>query len=203
MPEAIRRVVGVAVPLDYDEVDTDQIIPGQFLKLVEKKGLGKYLFYRWRYDSDGRLTGTFVLDLPEYRGAKILVAGRNFGIGSSRENAVWALRDFGIECVVASSFGDIFYTNASKNALVCVRLPEEKVVELRDKARGGRLQVTVDLESQRITYDSVELGFQMEPHIRNRLLSGLDEAGYTLSAYGDKIRQHEERMPRFLKPKVE
>ncbi|MCS7129454.1 MAG: 3-isopropylmalate dehydratase small subunit, partial [Candidatus Caldarchaeum sp.] len=137
VPEAVVRVVGKAAPLEADDVDTDQIIPAEFLKVIERKGLGRYLFYRWRYDDRGGLKGDFVLDRPEFRDAKILVAGRNFGIGSSRENAVWALTDFGIRCVIASSFGDIFYVNASKNSLVCVKLPEDKVSQLRNMAKQG------------------------------------------------------------------
>ncbi len=199
MPEPINRITGKAVPLDADDVDTDQIIPAQFLKLVEKKGLGKYLFYRWRYDDSGKLTGSFVLDKPEYSGAKILVAGKNFGIGSSRENAVWALKDFGIDCVIASSFGDIFYTNASKNALVCVRLDDSSVNKLRERAKQGNLILTVDLESQLVSYEKEVFKFEMEPHIRERLVKGLDEVGYTLSLYEDKIREYEQRMPRFLR----
>ncbi|MDW8044135.1 MAG: 3-isopropylmalate dehydratase small subunit, partial [Nitrososphaerota archaeon] len=152
MPEPVVRVVGKAAPLEADDVDTDQIIPAEFLKVIERKGLGRFLFYRWRYDDRGALKGDFVLDRPEFRDAKILVAGRNFGIGSSRENAVWALTDFGIRCVIASSFGDIFYGNASKNGLVCIKLSDENVSKMRNLAKTGNLQVAVDLESQTITY---------------------------------------------------
>jgi 3-isopropylmalate/(R)-2-methylmalate dehydratase small subunit len=201
VPEPLTRVVGKAAPLEADDVDTDQIIPAEFLKVIERKGLGRYLFYRWRYDERGVLTGDFVLDRPEYRDAKILVAGRNFGIGSSRENAVWALTDFGIRCVIASSFGDIFYNNASKNRLLCVRLPEEKVLELRRKAVGGALTVEIDLPAQTIKAGNQVIGFEIEPHIKKRLVEGLDDIQITLEKYLEKIRSYEEVMPRYLEPR--
>jgi 3-isopropylmalate/(R)-2-methylmalate dehydratase small subunit len=201
VPEPLTRVVGKAAPLEADDVDTDQIIPAEFLKVIERKGLGRYLFYRWRYDERGVLTGDFVLDRPEYRDAKILVAGRNFGIGSSRENAVWALTDFGIRCVIASSFGDIFYNNASKNGLLCVRLPEEKVLELRRKAVGGALTVEIDLPAQTIKAGNQVIGLEIEPHIKKRLVEGLDDIRITLEKYLEKIRSYEEVMPRYLEPR--
>jgi 3-isopropylmalate dehydratase small subunit len=201
VPEPLTRVVGKAAPLEADDVDTDQIIPAEFLKVIERKGLGRYLFYRWRYDERGVLTGDFVLDRPEYRDAKILVAGRNFGIGSSRENAVWALTDFGIRCVIASSFGDIFYNNASKNGLLCVRLPEEKVLELRRKAVGGALTVEIDLPAQTIKAGNQVIVFEIEPHIKKRLVEGLDDIQITLEKYLEKIRSYEEVMPRYLEPR--
>jgi 3-isopropylmalate/(R)-2-methylmalate dehydratase small subunit len=201
VPEPLTRVVGKAAPLEADDVDTDQIIPAEFLKVIERKGLGRYLFYRWRYDERGVLTGDFVLDRPEYRDAKILVAGRNFGIGSSRENAVWALTDFGIRCVIASSFGDIFYNNASKNGLLCVRLPEEKVLELRRKAVGGALTVEIDLPAQTIKAGNQVIGLEIEPHIKKRLVEGLDDIQITLEKYLEKIRSYEEVMPRYLEPR--
>jgi len=187
--------------LEADDVDTDQIIPAEFLKVIERRGLGRYLFYRWRYDERGVLRGDFVLDRPEYRDARILVAGRNFGIGSSRENAVWALTDFGIRCVIASSFGDIFYNNASKNGLLCIRLPDEKVLELRRKAVGGALTVEIDLPAQTIMAGGQVLVFDIEPHIKKRLVEGLDDIQITLEKYLEKIRKYEEVMPRYLEPR--
>ncbi|MEM1942461.1 MAG: 3-isopropylmalate dehydratase small subunit [Candidatus Caldarchaeum sp.] len=201
MPEAVVRVVGKAAPLEADDVDTDQIIPAEFLKVIERKGLGRYLFYRWRYDENGRLRGDFVLDRPEYRGAEILVAGRNFGIGSSRENAVWALTDFGIKCVIASSFGDIFYVNASKNGLVCVKLPDDKVVRLRNLAKKGDLRLEVDLASQTVSYAGEQVKFDIEPHIKERLMRGLDDIQLTIEKYSKAIESFEQRMPEYLKPK--
>ncbi|MCS7095066.1 MAG: 3-isopropylmalate dehydratase small subunit [Thaumarchaeota archaeon] len=201
MPEPISVVVGKAAPLDADDVDTDQIIPAEFLKVLQRKGLGRYLFYRWRYEG-GQLTGRFVLDSPEFRDAKVLIAGRNFGIGSSRENAVWALTDFGIRCVIATSFGDIFYGNASKNGLVCVRLPEKDVLELRERARSGGLMLRVDVEKGLVeTPYGATYNFEMEPHVRERLLKGLDDIQLTLERYGDAIRRYEERVPKFVIPK--
>ena len=201
MPEPLTRVVGKAAPLEADDVDTDQIIPAEFLKVIERRGLGRYLFYRWRYDERGVLRGDFVLDRPEYRDARILVAGRNFGIGSSRENAVWALTDFGIRCVIASSFGDIFYNNASKNGLLCIRLPDEEVLELRRKAVGGALTVEIDLPAQTIKAGEQVMVFDIEPHIKKRLVEGLDDIQLTLEKYLEKIRKYEQVMPRYLEPR--
>ena len=201
MPEPIKVIEGKAAPLEADDVDTDQIIPAQFLKLLDKKGLGKYLFYRWRYDDRGNLKGDFILDRPEYRDAKILIAGRNFGIGSSRENAVWALTDFGIKCVIASSFGDIFYTNASKNGLACIRLPDEEIRQLREAAKKGNLTLSIDLEKQVVKHPGGEIKFEIEPHIKERLVKGLDDIAITLSQYEEKIKEYESRMPSYLIPK--
>ncbi|MEM1936856.1 MAG: 3-isopropylmalate dehydratase small subunit [Candidatus Caldarchaeum sp.] len=201
MPEAVARIAGKAAPLEADDVDTDQIIPAEFLKVIERKGLGRYLFYRWRYDEKGELKGDFVLDRPEYRDAKILVAGRNFGIGSSRENAVWALTDFGLKCVIASSFGDIFYVNASKNGLVCVKLPDDKVARLRNLAKKGDLHLVIDLGSQTISYSGEEVKFDIEPHIKERLMRGLDDIQLTVEKYSKSIELYEQRMPEYLKPK--
>lgn len=201
VPEAVVRVVGKAAPLEADDVDTDQIIPAEFLKVIERKGLGRYLFYRWRYDEKGELKGDFVLDRPQFRDAKILVAGRNFGIGSSRENAVWALTDFGIKCVIASSFGDIFYVNASKNGLPCVKLLEDQTIRLRNIARDGNLVLTIDLENQTVILPGETIRFEMEPHIRERLIKGLDDIQLTLEKYSGKILEYERKMPEFLKPR--
>ena len=202
MPEPITVMRGKAAPLEADDVDTDQIIPAEFLKIIEKRGLGKYLFYRWRYSEDGSKKPGFVLDDPKFRDASILIAGKNFGIGSSRENAVWALVDFGIRCIIASSFGDIFYNNASKNGLLCIKLPEDKVRQLRESARSGELYLTIDLPAQTITTPVGEsTSFEIEPHVKERLVKGLDDIAITLSEYGEKIKKFEEGMPRFLMPR--
>lgn len=200
MPKPIRVIEGKAAPLRAENVDTDQIIPAQFLKLLSKKGLGRYAFYRWRYDEDGNPKPGFSLDEPRFRDAVILIAGRNFGIGSSRENAVWALTDLGIKCVIAPSFGDIFYNNASKNMLLCIRLPEKMVEILQEKAEGGDLTLRIDLESQKITGGGLEISFDIEPHIRERFLKGLDDISLTLQ-YRDLIERYERNMPEYLKPK--
>ena len=202
MPEPVREVVGKAAPLEADDVDTDQIIPAQFLKVIERDGLGRYLFYRWRYDEQGKPVQGFVLDREEFRGAGILVVGRNFGIGSSRENAVWALMDAGIKCVIATSFGDIFYNNASKNGLLCVKLSGESVKQLREKAKSGTLSLTVSLDDQVVNYLDGKIPFEIETHIKERLRSGLDDIAMTLSMYKSKIKHYEEKMPTFLMPKA-
>jgi 3-isopropylmalate/(R)-2-methylmalate dehydratase small subunit len=199
---AVRRVVGKAAPLEMDDVDTDQIIPAQFLKVLTRKGLGKYLFYRWRFDEQGRPKEGFVLDRPEFRDAVILVAGRNFGIGSSRENAVWALMDFGIRCVIASSFGDIFYANSVKNGLLCIRLEEEVLHNLRSRAASGSMVLDIDVERESISLpEGGVLRFSLEPAVKQWLIEGLDEIEYTLRMYGEAIRRYEEGMRRYLKPR--
>ncbi len=200
MPEPVRQVVGKAAPLEADDVDTDQIFPAQFLKVIERHGLERYLFHRWRYDEKGELHGQFVLDRPGFKGASILVAGKNFGIGSSRENAVWALTDAGIRCLIASSFGDIFYNNASKNGLVCVRLPDETVRVLRDRANSANLVLTIDLARETVSNDE-EFAFTIEPYIKERLLRGMDDIAFTLSNFEPAIRAYEQKMPRFLLPR--
>jgi 3-isopropylmalate/(R)-2-methylmalate dehydratase small subunit len=189
---AVRRVVGKAAPLEMDDVDTDQIIPAQFLKVLTRKGLGKYLFYRWRFDEQGRPKEGFVLDRPEFRDAVILVAGRNFGIGSSRENAVWALMDFGI----------IFYANSVKNGLLCIRLEEEVLHNLRSRAASGSMVLDIDVERESISLpEGGVLRFSLEPAVKQWLIEGLDEIEYTLRMYGEAIRRYEEGMRRYLKPR--
>lgn len=196
----MKTIVGKAAPLASDDIDTDQIIPSQFLKVTEKAGLSKYLFHRLRYDNAGRLTGDFVLDRPEFRGAKVLVAGKNFGIGSSRENAVWALLDMGVKCVVASSFGDIFYNNAARNGLLCAKLSEPELLRLREMAGGGGLAIAIDLEAQTLSYGGDVVRFQMEGHVKERLLNGIDEIGLTITRYDEAIRRYEGSSPPYTRP---
>jgi len=200
MPEPFTRLEGKAAPLEADDVDTDQIIPAQFLKVAERSGLGKYLFYRLRYDEKGNLTGRFVLDRPEFRDARVLVAGRNFGIGSSRENAVWALLDMGIRCVLASSYGDIFYNNSAKNGLLCVRLPEPTLLELRNSSRSGGTTVSVDLGGQTVSCGKRKWRFEVESHVKQRLMSGTDDIAVTVTEYLSHIERYERTMPSYLKP---
>lgn len=199
MPEQVRVVEGKAAPLEAENVDTDLIIPAEFLKLISKRGLGRYAFYRWRYDEKGKLREDFILNNPHFKDASILIAGKNFGIGSSRENAVWALKDMGIKCVIAPSFGDIFYVNAAKNQLLCVRLPEEDVRRLQERAKTGKLKIRVDLRNMKVEAGGEEFEFKLEPHIRERLLEGLDDIELTMR-YEEKIKKYEERVPRFLYP---
>jgi 3-isopropylmalate dehydratase small subunit len=189
----VGSISGKAVPLAAEDVDTDQIIPAQFLRLLTKKGVGKYLFYRWRYHEDGRPKPGFVLDDPKFKGAKILIAGKNFGIGSSRENAVWALVDHGIECVIAPSFGDIFYNNASKNYLTCVRLPPEQVATLLSKAESGNLVLTVDLAKREVNGAGFLSKFEIEPAVLRKLTERKDDIDITGEWEGEISRYERSR----------
>ncbi len=173
---------GIAAPLPMINVDTDMIIPKQFLKTIKRTGLGKNLFDELRYEMDGREKPEFVLNQPAYRQAKILVTGENFGCGSSREHAPWALLDFGILCVIATSFADIFYNNCFKNGILPIKLPQSDVDLLMDDAkRGANAVLTVDLEKQEITGpDGGRLHFDIEPFRKHCLLTGLDDIGLTL-----------------------
>jgi 3-isopropylmalate/(R)-2-methylmalate dehydratase small subunit len=180
--EKFTTLTAVAAPLSMINVDTDKIIPKQFLKTIARTGLAKGLFYELRYDEAGKPKDGFVLDQPAYQNAKILVAGKNFGCGSSREHAPWALLDFGIRCVIASSFGDIFYNNCFKNGILPIVLPQEQVDLLMDDAdRGANAIVTVDLEKQEITGpDGGTLPFEIDGFRKHCLLNGLDDIGLTL-----------------------
>ena len=173
---------GIAAPLPMINVDTDMIIPKQFLKTIKRTGLGKNLFDEMRYDMAGREKPDFVLNQPAYRKAQILVAGENFGCGSSREHAPWALLDFGIRCVIAPSFADIFYNNCFKNGILPIRLPQADVDLLMDDARrGANAVVTIDLEKQEITGpDGGMVHFEIDPFRKHCLLDGLDDIGLTL-----------------------
>lgn len=202
MPDPVTEIFGKAVPVEIDDVDTDQIIPAEFLKVTAKEGLGKYLFYRWRHDENGKHVSGFPLDMDEFRDAKVLIAGRNFGIGSSRENAVWAILDAGIRCVIATSFGDIFYNNSSKNGLVCVKLEEETEKRLREGAKSGTMNLKVSLDRQEITFAGGKIPFDIEPHIKELLQSGSDQIRLTLSTYESEIEEHERNMQGFLRPKA-
>jgi len=173
---------GIVAPLDRADVDTDQIVPKQFLKRVERSGYGRHLFHDWRYDDAGAPREDFVLNRPEHAGASILVAGRNFGCGSSREHAAWALQDFGFRAVVAPSFADIFRSNADQNGILTIELPEETVRQLLDRAsRQPPYHLTVDLEACRVRDDAgLETVFSLDAFRRTCLLEGLDRIGLTL-----------------------
>ncbi len=173
---------GVAAPLPMINVDTDMIIPKQFLKTIHRSGLGKNLFDEMRYDDNGAEKPDFVLNRPAYREAVILVTGDNFGCGSSREHAPWALLDFGIRCVIAPSFADIFYNNCFKNGILPIVLPQEQVdLLMADAERGANATVAVDLEAQEITGpDGGIVAFDIEPYRKHCLLAGLDDIGLTL-----------------------
>jgi 3-isopropylmalate/(R)-2-methylmalate dehydratase small subunit len=180
--DKFTTLTGVAAPLPMINVDTDKIIPKQHLKTVERTGLGKALFEELRYRNDGSENPDFVLNQPAYRQAKILIAGENFGCGSSREHAPWALMDFGIRCVIASSFADIFYNNSFKNGMLLIKLPQAIVNELMEDARkGANARLTVDLAAQTITRpDGGTVKFDIDPFLKDCLLNGLDDIGLTL-----------------------
>ena len=190
--EKFTKLTGVAAPMPLINVDTDMIIPKQFLKTIERSGLGKNLFDEMRYDQDGNENPDFVLNRPAYRQAQILVAGENFGCGSSREHAPWALLDFGIRCVIAPSFADIFFNNCFKNGILPIVLPQEQVDLLMDDAdRGSNAVVTVDLENQVITGpDGGSVAFEVDAFRKHCLLNGLDDIGLTMEK-GDAIDAYE------------
>ena len=186
---------GVVVPMNRVNVDTDQIIPKQFLKRIERTGFGQFLFNDWRFNDDGSPNAEFVLNRPGYAGASVLVAGRNFGSGSSREHAPWALQDFGFRCIIAPSFADIFYSNCFQNGLLPVMLPEETVNRILEKAESQPgYNLTVDLEGLRVWDDDEEISveFDVEAFRRHLLLNGLDDIGLTLE-HEDAIAAYEGR----------
>ncbi|MGC1776419.1 MAG: 3-isopropylmalate dehydratase small subunit [Xanthobacteraceae bacterium] len=180
--EKFTVLEGVAAPMKMINVDTDMIIPKQYLKTIKRTGLGKGLFSEKRFNEDGSENPDFVLNKPAYRRAKILVAGDNFGCGSSREHAPWALLDFGITCVISTSFGDIFYNNCFKNGVLPVQVSPEDLEKLFDDAdRGANATLTVDLEKQEIRGpDGGVVKFEIDPHRKHSLLNGLDEIGVTM-----------------------
>jgi 3-isopropylmalate dehydratase small subunit len=184
--KAFTRLDARAAPLALANIDTDQIIPKQFLKTVEREGLGKGLFYDLRFDGEGKPREDFVLNRPEYKGAQILIAGDNFGCGSSREHAPWALQDFGIQCVIAPGFADIFFGNCLNNGLLTVVLPPDQIEALMDEAKGGNHVFSVDLESQTVVSPSgAKFHFDIDPGRKEKLLKGLDAIGETLEVAKD------------------
>jgi 3-isopropylmalate/(R)-2-methylmalate dehydratase small subunit len=190
--EPFKTLEGVAAPLNMINVDTDMIIPKQYLKTIHRTGLGKALFDEMRFNPDGSEKPNFVLNKPAYRKAKILVAGDNFGCGSSREHAPWALLDFGIRCVIAPSFADIFYGNCFKNGILPIKLPQAEVDKLMDDAmRGANAVVSIDLEKQEIRGpDGGMITFEIDPFRKQILLNGWDDISLTMRAE-DKISSFE------------
>jgi 3-isopropylmalate/(R)-2-methylmalate dehydratase small subunit len=180
--EKFTKLTGIAAPLPMINIDTDKIIPARFLKTIKRTGLGPSLFEAIRFKADGSEDSDFVLNKPAYRKAQILVTGTNFGCGSSREHAVWALLDFGIRCVIAPEFADIFHNNAPKNGILCIKLAQNVVDELmKDAEKGENARLTVDLETQQITRPNGEtIPFKADPFTRDCLLNGLDDIGLTL-----------------------
>ncbi|PJF09641.1 3-isopropylmalate dehydratase small subunit [Pseudorhodobacter sp. MZDSW-24AT] len=180
--DKFTTLTGIAAPMPLVNIDTDMIIPKQFLKTIQRSGLGKNLFDEMRYTQDGQEIPDFVLNQPAYRNAEIIVAGDNFGCGSSREHAPWALLDFGIRCVISTSFADIFYNNCFKNGILPIVMPQEVVdVLMADARKGANARVTVDLVTQTVTTsDGQSFGFEVDAHRKHCLLNGLDDIGLTL-----------------------
>ena len=194
--QPFRKHTGLVAPLDRVNVDTDQIIPKQFLKRIERTGFGQFLFYDWRFSGDGQKIADFVLHQPRYARATILVAGKNFGCGSSREHAVWALADFGFRAVIAPSFADIFANNGLKNGLLTVRLDDVQVAEIIRRARAtADYRLTVDLEELRVGDEQgFSATFTMDDFSRHCLLNGLDDIGLTLQ-HEAEIAAYEAKHP--------
>ena len=181
--EPFTHLDAKAAPLPLANIDTDQIIPKQFLKTVEREGLGRGLFYDFRFDEEGQPKPDFVLNRPEYKGVGVLVCGDNFGCGSSREHAPWALMDFGVRCVISTSFADIFYNNCFQNGLLPVVLEADEVQALMGEAKGGNHVMTVDLASQTVTAPSGrQFHFEIDAQRKEKMLKGLDAIGETLQA---------------------
>jgi len=186
--EPFQNVKSIVTPLDKVNVDTDQIIPKQFLKLVQKSGFGKFLFFNWRYDENENMKSDFILNDPKYDGSKILVAGDNFGCGSSREHAVWALDDYGFSVIISSSFADIFFSNCFKNGILPISLESEIIQKLLQETNV----VEVDLENQILRTPSENISFEINSHKKRILLEGLDDIAQTFQ-YENKISAFEEK----------
>ena len=194
--QPFRIHTGKVAPLERANVDTDQIIPKQFLKRIERTGYGQFLFYDWRFGADGKKNSDFVLQEPRYEGATILVAGKNFGCGSSREHAVWALADFGFRAVISSSFADIFANNSAKNGFLAVRLSDDEVATVMKRAQEiDDYQVTVDLEKCEVRDEQgFRAKFPIDEFVRHCLLNGLDDIGLTLQ-HEKEIAEYEAQHP--------
>ena len=190
--EKFTKLTGVAAPMRSINIDTDKVIPKQFLKTIKREGLGKFLFNDMRYNEDGSEKPDFILNQTAYREAKVIVAGDNFGCGSSREHAPWAILDFGIRCVISTSFADIFYNNCFKNGILPIKVTPEQLEELFDDAeRGANATLTVDLEAQEIKGpDGGTVHFEIDPFRKHCLLNGLDDIGQTMQKV-DKIDDFE------------
>ncbi|MET3574344.1 3-isopropylmalate dehydratase small subunit [Bhargavaea ullalensis] len=189
----INQVTSIMTPLDRSNVDTDQIISKEFLKRIERTGFGKYLFYHWRFDADGKPKEDFVLNDPRFAGSEIIVARENFGCGSSREHAPWAILDYGFRVVIAPSYADIFYNNCMKNGILPIRLPEEEVESLLEKGKDRPWEIAVSLGAQTITEpDGAVHRFDIDPYWKEMLLNGWDEIALTFK-YEDHITAYEKQ----------
>ncbi len=180
------KITSIATPFDRVNVDTDQIVPKQFLKLVQKTGFGKFLFFNWRFNQEGKPKNDFVLNDSKYKTSKILLTRENFGCGSSREHAAWALKDYGFDVIIAPSFADIFFNNCFKNGILPIVLDSKKIQELFETDSI----LSVDLENQTITFDKKTISFKIDDYRKKTLLEGLDDIALTLQ-YGDKIHEYE------------
>nr|WGE05315.1 3-isopropylmalate dehydratase small subunit [Bacillus subtilis] len=196
--EPLKSHTGKAAVLNRINVDTDQIIPKQFLKRIERTGYGRFAFFDWRYDANGEPNPEFELNQPVYQGASILIAGENFGCGSSREHAPWALDDYGFKIIIAPSFADIFHQNCFKNGMLPIRMPYDNWKQLVDQYENQSLQMTVDLEKQLI-HDSEgnQISFEVDPHWKEMLINGYDEISLTL-LLEDEIKQFESQRSSWL-----
>lgn len=186
--QSFKKIKTIITPLDKVNVDTNQIVPKQFLKLIQRSGFGKFLFYNWRYDNQDRIKSDFVLNDPKYKNSKILVAGDNFGCGSSREHAVWALQDYGFSVIISPSFADIFYSNCFKNGILPIVLDDRTVEKLQQQTG----EIEIDLENQIIKTPTEEISFDIDPHKKKILLEGLDDISQTL-LYEEKISEFEKQ----------
>ncbi|TDF96638.1 3-isopropylmalate dehydratase small subunit [Paenibacillus piri] len=191
--EAFKKHTGLVGPVDRVNVDTDAIIPKQFLKRIERTGFGQFLFFEWRFDNQGNVIPEFSLNQPRYQGASVLISRANFGCGSSREHAPWAIQDYGFKVVIAPSYADIFYNNCFKNGILPIKLSEEQVEQLFQRtAKQEGYKLTVDLENNKITDDQgLSIDFELDEHRRQFLLQGLDDIGLTLQ-HNDAIAAYEE-----------
>lgn len=192
--EAIKKHTGIVYPLNRENVDTDQIIPKQFLKRIERTGFGQFLFYHWRFDDEGNKRADFALNHSKYDHASILLAGDNFGCGSSREHAPWSLLDYGFRVVIAPSFADIFYNNSLKNGIIPIQLPQAQVSEWMKRAEEEQLSLTIDLEKETIIDEEGKIvSFEIPEYHRYNLINGWDEIALTLQQE-DKIIAYEEML---------
>ena len=195
--EPFRNLTSKAVPLDIANIDTDQIIPKQFLKLLGKTGYGQYLFFNWRYDENGNPTEHFVLNLPKFKGRQILLTRENFGIGSSREHAVWALKDYGFKVIIGVSFADIFYNNCTKNGVLAIKLDKNTIDNFFTSTTDTDFEI--DLAQQQIRINSTIYSFEIDQTIKNSLESGIDEISKTLQLE-NRIKKYENKKNLTVQP---
>ncbi|ACT01129.1 3-isopropylmalate dehydratase small subunit [Paenibacillus sp. JDR-2] len=197
--EAFKQLTGIVAPVDRVNVDTDAIIPKQFLKRIERSGFGQFLFFEWRFHENGEVNADFEPNKPRYQGASVLISRANFGCGSSREHAPWAILDYGFKVVIAPSYADIFYNNCFKNGILPIKLSEEQVEDLFQRtAKHEGYKLSVDLENKKLTDEyGLDLSFDLDEHRRQFLLLGLDDIGLTMQ-HADEITAYEQKRPAYL-----